>query len=107
LSSGSQERGVLEPTATIVDGKQYVDITARGGYWPREIKAKSGVPTILRVATKGTFDCSAYLVIPTIGYRNSLPQTGVTEIPIPPQQAGSTFVGTCSMGMYSFAIKFE
>lgn len=93
--------------STIVDGKQYVDITARGGYWPKQITAKSGMPTILRVTTNGTFDCSSFLVIPGISYRNSLPQTGVTEIPIPSQPANSVFRGTCGMGMYSFVINFE
>lgn len=104
VDGGSEKGGA---TSTISNGKQYVDIAARGGYFPGEIKAKAGVPSILRVTTSGTFDCSAALVLPAVGYRNLLPQTGVTEIPIPPQPAGSTFVGTCGMGMYSFAIKFE
>ena len=93
--------------STITDGKQYIDITARGGYTPRKITAKAGMPAIIRMKTEGTFDCSSFLVIPTIGYRNALPQSGVTEIPVPAQSVGSTIRGTCGMGMYSFAIDFE
>lgn len=102
-----QERGVLNAVSTIIDGKQYIDITARGGYSPRTISAKAGMPTVIRMRTEGTFDCSSFLVIPSLGYRNALPQSGVTEISVPAQSAGQTIRGTCGMGMYSFAINFE
>ena len=109
----SNSRGVSVPgggsvaTSTILDGKQYVDITARGGYFPRRITAKAGMPTIIRMKTEGTFDCSSFLVIPALGYRSALPQSGVTEISVPAEFASGTLRGTCGMGMYSFAINFE
>jgi hypothetical protein len=28
-------------------------------------------------------------------------------VDVPPQKAGSTLTGLCSMGMYSFTIRFE
>ena len=92
---------------TVENGKQIVSITAKGGYSPRLSKAKADMPTILKVETTGTFDCSSALNLPSINYRKNLPQSGVTEIELPPQKAGSTFEGLCSMGMYGFNIVFE
>lgn len=91
----------------IVDGKQIIEVTARGGYNPREITAKAGVPTILRMKTSGTFDCSASFVIPALGVQKMLPATGVTDFEIPAQIPGSTIHGTCGMGMYSLNINFQ
>ena len=95
------------PTATIMEGKQFIDISARGGYFPRVVIAKAGVPTTLRVTTKGTFDCSASLVIPKLSYEKFLPASGTEDIQISAEQAQGTLQGLCSMGMYSFKIVFE
>lgn len=95
------------PTASIVEGVQYIDISAKGGYSPRIVSAKAGVPTTLRVATRGTFDCSASLVIPALSYQKFLPASGVEEIQIPAEKAQGTLQGLCSMGMYSFKVVFE
>lgn len=97
----------IAPTAVIVDGKQIIDITAKGGYSPRVVVAKAGVPTVLRMVTNGTFDCSASVVIPKLSYQKFLEPTGVTEIAIPAEQAQGTLQGLCAMGMYNFQIKFE
>lgn len=86
---------------------QIIDMSARGGYWPRVVRARAGVPALLRMRTEATFDCSSALVIPSLRYRANLPPSGVTEIQIPPQAAGTSLEGTCQMGMYSFAIDFE
>lgn len=92
---------------TTNDGSQVVEITAKGGYSPRIILAQAGIPTTIKVTTKGTFDCSSALTIPSIGYRTNLPPSGVTEIEVPPQSAGTSLKGVCQMGMYSFAINFN
>lgn len=92
---------------TSENGKQIVMITAKGGYFPRVTEAKAGMPTILRIETKGTFDCSSALALPAMNYRKNLPPSGVTEVELPPQKSGSTFEGLCSMGMYRFAIAFK
>ena len=94
-------------TATIVDGIQYVDISAKGGYSPRVVTATAGLPTVLRVQTNGTFDCSASLVIPKLSYQKFLQPSGVEEISISPEQAQGTMQGLCSMAMYNFQIRFE
>jgi plastocyanin domain-containing protein len=92
---------------TVENGKQIVTISAKGGYLPRISEAKADMPTILRVDTNGTFDCSASLNIPSMNYQKNLPATGVTDIEIPAQKAGSTFEGLCGMGMYRFEIAFK
>jgi len=89
------------------NGVQIVRVFARGGYSPRRTLAKAGVPTKIEIETKGTYDCSSALVIPSIGYREFLEPTGVTTIDIKTQTAGSVVRGLCAMGMYSFEVGFE
>ena len=92
--------------ATIMEGKQIIEIKAKGGYSPRIINAKAGVPTTIKMETTNTFDCSASLVIPEISYQKFLKPTGIEEIEISAEKAKGTMQGLCSMGMYSFLIKF-
>ena len=92
---------------TIEDGKQIVTISAKGGYSPRMTEAKADMPTTLRVETRGTFDCSSVLAIPSMNYQENLPPSGISEVEIPPQKADSTFEGLCGMGMYRFEIAFR
>ncbi len=98
---------VAPSNVSVVDGKQIITITAKGGYLPKTTTAKAGMPTVIKVVTNGTFDCSSAVSIPSIKYQKNLPQTGETLIDVPTQTAGTTINGTCSMGMYNFAIKFE
>mgnify|MGYP001578585580 FL=1 len=88
-------------------GVQYIKIDALGGYSPQVTEAKGGMPTKLVVATNGTYDCSASLVIPSISFRKILPQTGETEIDLGIFKTGETLKGLCGMGMYSFQINFN
>lgn len=85
---------------------QIVELKAKGGYTPRITKAKAGIPTILRMNTSGTFDCSSSVRIPSLNIIQNLPQSGLTDIPLGSQPAG-TFQGSCGMGMYPFEIIFE
>lgn len=91
----------------IRDGVQYVTINARGGYFPRTSSAKANMPTKLVVKTDRTFDCSAALVIRSIGYQKILPQTGEEVIDIGQPASGTYLHGICSMGMYSFTVNFS
>lgn len=91
---------------TMEGANQIVEIHAKGGYSPKVTTAKAGVPTVLRVKTDGTYDCSAALSIPSLGYNKVLEPVGVTEITVPVQESGSTLQGLCSMGMYNFSVKF-
>ncbi|MBI2025226.1 hypothetical protein HYT04_00350 [Candidatus Kaiserbacteria bacterium] len=99
--------GGTVPTAVIIDGKQIIDISAKGGYSPRMVAAKAGVPTILRVSTNGTFDCSASLVIPKLSYQKFLQPTGTEDVLISAEQARGALQGLCSMGMYNFQVVFK
>lgn len=97
----------VKSNVSIVDGKQIIEIDAKGGYRPRITLAKADIPTVLRMNTKGSFDCSLSVSIPSIGYRINLPQTGTTDTEVPPQKAGTTLHGLCAMGMYNFQIQFK
>ncbi len=101
-----------QPVATVTsadnvsveDGKQIVELRAKGGYLPKVSLAKSGLPTVLRIDTAGTFDCSSSVRIPSLNVSQTLPATGVTDISLGALAKG-TFQGTCSMGMYPFQIE--
>lgn len=103
----TQEPTIIENNVSLEDGKQIITLNAKGGYSPNISKAKAGIPTLLKMETKNTMDCSLSLVIPDLKYRNFLPSSGTTEIEIPPQPTGKTIQGLCSMGMYGFKIIFE
>jgi len=92
---------------SMLDGKQIITISAKGGYLPRVTTAKADIPTIIKVDTRGTFDCSSALVIPSLGYRKNLPPSGETLIDVPPQKIGASLQGLCAMGMYNFSINFN
>lgn len=101
-----ENSSVRVDNAVMVDGKQIIQIYAKGGYQPRKSIAKAGIPTILRFNTTGTFDCSASVRIPSMNITKALPNTGVTDIDIGNQAAG-ILQGTCGMGMYPFEIDFQ
>jgi plastocyanin domain-containing protein len=95
-------------TSVVQSGdSQIVELTAKGGYSPSTVTASADKPTILRVKTNNTFDCSSSLNIPSLGIRKNLPSSGETDIEIAAQKSGTTIKGTCGMGMYNFSIKFS
>lgn len=104
-------RSVTKPAApnnvATVEDKQVITLTAKGGYSPKVTTAKADVPTVIKMVTKGTFDCSSSVSIPSLEYQANLSPTGETLIDVPAQPKGTTLEGTCSMGMYNFSIKFE
>ncbi|MBI5621626.1 hypothetical protein HY933_02045 [Candidatus Falkowbacteria bacterium] len=106
-SQQNQPAAAGSSNVSIVNGTQIITISARGGYLPRQTIAQAGLPTILRVNTKGTFDCSSVIYLPQINYQTRLPATGTTDIPLPSQAAGTTLQGLCAMGMYYFTLNFN
>ena len=90
---------------SIVDGKQIIEIKAKGGYIPRISIAKAGIPTILRFNTNGTFDCSSSVRIPQMNIFEILPNSGKKDIDLGIAKEGN-INGSCGMGMYPFEIKF-
>jgi len=102
----STDAGVVAHNVNVVDGKQIIEIRAKGGYQPQKSVAQAGIPTVLRFVTSGTFDCSSSVRIPSLGLSKILPQTGVTDIEVGITQRG-TLQGICGMGMYPFEIEFQ
>lgn len=91
---------------SMVDGKQIIDVSVKGGYRPNVTTAKAGIPTILRFNTNGTYDCSSAVRIPSMGISKNLPPSGSTDIDLGSPLV-ATLQGVCGMGMYSFQIKFQ
>jgi len=105
---GGQQSNTSVPAnnVSVVDGKQIIEISAKGGYQPRSSIAKVGMPTILRFNTNGTFDCSSVVRIPSMNITKNLPQSGNTDVDLGTSKLG-TLQGTCGMGMYRFEIDFQ
>ena len=91
---------------SVVDGKQIIDLTAKGGYSPGKSIAKAGIPTILRFTTNGTFDCSLSIRIPSMNVSKNLALAGITDIDLGSPKVG-ILRGSCGMGMYPFEIDFQ
>ncbi len=108
MTGGNQEKGteVSINNVTVVDGKQIIEITAKGGYLPRKSIVSAGIPTVLRINTKGTFDCSSSVRIPSMDISQNLTPSGVTDIDLGTLSKG-IIDGTCSMGMYPFEIEVK
>jgi len=105
-SRGEQQNTVPASNVVTKDDVQIVEIRAKGGYQPRNSVAKAGVKTILRFTTKGTFDCSSSVRIPSLDIDKLLPASGSTDIDLGVQPVG-TLRGSCGMGMYPFSINFN
>ncbi len=106
-SKNGSDSGGSAKNVEMIDGIQYVTIDAKGGYLPRVSTAKAGIPTKLIIRTDGTFDCSASLVIRSVGFQKILAQTGEETIDIGLPKSGQPLQGLCSMGMYSFTVNFN
>ncbi|MCX6738501.1 MAG: cupredoxin domain-containing protein [Candidatus Parcubacteria bacterium] len=102
----SKKESAPVQNVSIKDGKQTIEIIAKGGFSPRMSVAKAGVPTVLKITTQGTFDCSSVVSIPELQITKNLPNTGVTEIDLGARNPG-ILDGTCGMGMYPFEIDFQ
>lgn len=104
-SSSSNEETAQSQNVEIRDGVQYVTVIAKGGYSPRVTEIKGGLPTKLIVKTDGTYDCSASLVVRSIGFQKILQPTGEEVIDLGTPKSGDKVQGVCGMGMYNFQIK--
>lgn len=100
------DTGAQGNNVSVVDGKQIIEIRAKGSYTPGKSIAKAGIPTILRFNTEGTFDCSSAVRIPSMNITQNLPPSGSTDIDLGSPSV-ATLQGTCGMGMYSFEIDFQ
>jgi plastocyanin domain-containing protein len=64
------------------------------------------VPSVLRIVTRDTFDCSSSVIIPAMDIRQRLPLSGKTDIALASPAANTTLKVHCSMGMYDFTVNF-
>lgn len=87
-------------------GVQYISITAKGGYFPNQIRAKADTPTVLKLVTKNTYGCESAVVISEVGFQEFLPSTGTKEVNLGTQPKGKQVKVTCTMGMYNAYINF-
>ncbi len=104
-SASSSSEVAQSQNVEVRDGVQYVTVTAKGGYSPRVTQIQGGIPTKLVVKTDGTYDCSASLVVRSVGFQKILQPTGEEVIDLGTPKSGEKVQGVCGMGMYNFQIK--
>lgn len=104
VSDRTTPSGIQSQNVEIRDGVQYVTITAKGGYSPSVTQIKGGVPTKLVVKTDGTYDCTASLIVRSVGFQKILQPTGEEIIDLGIPKSGEKVLGVCGMGMYNFQI---
>ena len=108
--SGTETTAATETTAepTNPAAQQIVEVTASsGGYSPRKIEAKAGIPIILIMKSEGAYGCERAFNIPDLNISEILPENGQTEFDLGTQAKGTKLLGVCSMGMYYFQIFFN
>lgn len=99
----NNENSTKSNTTKIVDT---ATVNVKAGYYPAEIILPANKETAITFITENTYDCSAALLIPKLQIEQFLPPTGSTQIDIKPQTSGTEIIAGCSMGMYTFKIKF-
>lgn len=98
--------GITSANVYLEDGVQIIEITAKGGYSPLQTTAKAYLPTLLRMVTDDTFDCSSSVIIPNLRLRKRLPLSGNTDIQLPTIPEDTELTVYCGMGMYYFNLEF-
>ena len=86
--------------ATGDDMSQTVEIVVDGGYTPRTVTLKKGVPATLVFLRKDPSGCLEEVLMPDFGVSQKLPVNKSYEIVINPYTAGE-FKYTCGMQMFS------
>lgn len=81
-------------------------ITVRGGYSPAKVNARAGEPLRLVFDRQETSGCSAELLIPAFGVRQTLPAFESTGVEITPDAPGE-YEFTCGMNMLRGSIVVE
>ncbi len=98
--------GIASTNVYLEDGVQIIEIRAKGGYSPLRTTAKAYLPTLLRMVTDDTFDCSSSVMIPDLRLRKRLPLSGSTDIQLPTIPENTELTVYCGMGMYYFDLEF-
>ena len=98
--------GISATNVYLEGGIQIIEIKAKGGYLPLQTTAKAFLPTMLRMVTDDTFDCSSSVIIPNLRVRKRLPLSGSTDIQLPTMPEDTVLTVYCGMGMFSFDLDF-
>jgi sulfite exporter TauE/SafE len=104
---GTGQALMMSSGEPVGDGTVVTVNVKNNGYEPQVIHAKAGVPVTLRMVSKNVKSCSLAIIIPALDIFEILDPTGVREISLPPQTAGTRLQYSCSMGMYSGTIVFD
>ena len=95
LAKTFAQDGVTIQTGIDENGVQNLAVLAKGGYFPLTMRAKAGVPTVLRLYTNKTYDCGRAFFLPELRKQATLPVKGATAFTLGPQKAGTSIFGTC------------
>ncbi len=86
--------------STINSKVQTVEIVVDGGYLPRTVSLKQGIPAKLIFLRKDPSTCLEEVIMPDFGVAEKLPVGKSHEITINPDKIGE-FKYTCGMQMFS------
>jgi plastocyanin domain-containing protein len=85
-------------TAQVVQGKQVLHVTVKGGYSPDTLVVKRGRPVRIEFNRQETSGCSDTVVFGDFGISRPLPAFETTAVEFTPEKAGQ-FSFTCGMNM--------
>lgn len=86
--------------AEVTDGVQTIEILVDGGYKPRTVALRAGIPAKLVFHRKDPSGCLEEVLLPDFGIAQKLELGQKTEINIDPGIAGE-YKFTCGMQMFS------
>jgi hypothetical protein len=106
LPSNSGSASVASSQPVFAEGEVVLYVQNRG-YFPQTLGAPANKEFTLNLVTNKTYSCARDFLIPDLDYYQLLPDTGIVQVNIPPQPAGTQMNFTCSMGMYTGQIVFQ
>ena len=96
-----------ELSATIIDGKQVVDMRVAGlNYYPHQFTVVEGIPVEWRIDGSQAEGCAQVISVPKLGIVKSLSPNAPTIISFTPQETG-TIAFSCTMGMTTRGSAFK
>lgn len=94
-------------TATIIDGKQVVEMKVDGySYFPSEFTVVQGVPVEWRIDGTNAAGCAQVVIAQSIGVSALLPRQGIKTVTFTPREVGD-IPFSCSMGMTTRGAAFH
>ena len=103
-SSQGEELGISDNVKIEEDTQVVRIISQMGGYTPRVIYANKNIPTTLEIESVNSYGCERAFRLPSLNIYEELPNNGITTFEL--GSPSNDILGTCSMGMYTFVIKF-